>query len=363
MERAHRPIVPLGISSHALQERIDVLFDEVPGGASAGDVSGVERVAGQYYGRGGDQQFRLYVLVGPDTREILEKSQEFFRSHENTVYHVGYPTSYRQVGNVPNIQFSVSEDGTKADIDVDYRTSKMPQSMFNGHLTSSNSDVRAGDNYEKHDGRWSGYVAWWRGIFGDLTHEKAKGSRDLLSMEPPEPATPLPPDRRPGTPIVEVYDAVQEFLTDWLVRGEVEESLEFISDQMLACVDTDEDARDEILKGRDARDVLVEFMGYTVDEMKDRDNLTEAIDAVLPWDPKYRIVKHPFEGDFAVAEMTSEDTQEFLCTADASVVGTGYGTYYGALFRFKVDGGGVLGLIWMKEDGNWRIISYEAFEQ
>ena len=43
--------------------------------------------------------------------------------HENTVYHVGYPESFRQIGTVPNMQFSLSEDGTKADIDVDYRSS------------------------------------------------------------------------------------------------------------------------------------------------------------------------------------------------------------------------------------------------
>ena len=50
-------------------------------------------------------------FLRPDAEEILEKSTQFFRSHDNTVYHVGYPRSYRQEGNVPNIQFSVSEDG------------------------------------------------------------------------------------------------------------------------------------------------------------------------------------------------------------------------------------------------------------
>jgi len=92
-------------------------------------VEGVERVAGQYYGRGGDQQFRLYVLLVPNARETLEKSKEFFLGKENTVYHAGYPQSYRQEGKVPNIQVSVSGDGLKADVDVDYRSSKMPGAM------------------------------------------------------------------------------------------------------------------------------------------------------------------------------------------------------------------------------------------
>ena len=117
-------------------------------------VKETERIAGQYYGRGGDQQFRLYVFLVPGAKETLEKAREFFLDHENTVYHVGYPISFRQEGKVPNIQFSLSEDGSKADIDVDYRSSKMPGAMFNGHLTSANSDVRAGDNHPQHTNRW-----------------------------------------------------------------------------------------------------------------------------------------------------------------------------------------------------------------
>ena len=137
-------------------------------------VEGVE-IAGQYYGRSGDQQFRLYVFLKNGARETLEKSQEFSLGHLNTVYHVGYPYSFRQGGKMPSIQFSISEDHEKADIDVDYRSSKMPAAMFNGHLTSANSDVRAGDNHERHNGRWGGFVAWWRGVFGSLAH--IKGTR------------------------------------------------------------------------------------------------------------------------------------------------------------------------------------------
>ena len=54
---------------------------------------------------------------------------------------MGYPMSFRQEGKVPNMQISVSEDGLKADIDVDYRSSKSPQALFNGHLSSANSAV------------------------------------------------------------------------------------------------------------------------------------------------------------------------------------------------------------------------------
>ena len=193
-----------------------------PEGNDLGDaldlVSGVERIAGQYYGRGGDQQFRLYVLLVPGTRETLEKAQEFYLGHENTVYHVGYPHSYRQAGKVPNIQSSVSEDATKADIDVDYRASKMPQAMYNGHLTSANSDVRAGKNHNHHNNRWGGLVPWWREILGKPDERRAERPTSLLASSTVDIEQELPPDRPSGAVIAEAWEATQEFLTDWMVR-------------------------------------------------------------------------------------------------------------------------------------------------
>jgi len=200
-------------------------------------VIGVERIAGQYYGRSGDEQFRLYCLLRPDGREVIEKSKEFRFTEENTVFHANYPHSYRQLGKEPTLQFSISDDGLKADIDVDYRSSKPPQSMWNGHLSSSNSDVRARDNYKRHDARWAGLVNWWQGRFGKLGMEEAEPP-DLMA-NPKEVATPLPPDRPASAEIAEVQDAVQEFLTDWLVRRKYDEALQLVSDQALSCVGDD----------------------------------------------------------------------------------------------------------------------------
>ena len=334
-------------------------------------VNGVERIAGQYYGRGRDQQFRLYVFLVPGAKETLEKSKEFFLGHENTVYHAGYPESYRQEGKVPNIQFSLSEDEMKADIDVDYRSSKMPGAMFNGHLTSANSDVRAGDNHDRHTNRWSGLVAWWQQIYGDLARKKGAGTAGLLSASQTEIEEELPPDRLPGAAIAEVHEATQEFLTDWLVRQDVDEALEFLSDSSLACINTDDDPDDEVLRDDQARRLMKELMEALNDEMGDRDNLAEAIEAVMPVDPTVRMVQHPFENDFAVGELTVEHAERYLCEKIPAPPGTAvpqptdYGIYWAALFRFKMerDQGGVLGLLWQKENGNWKIVSYEAFEQ
>jgi hypothetical protein len=327
-------------------------------------LSGIERIAGQYYGRAGDQQFRLYVYLKDGAREVLESSREFEMTEINTVYHVGYPYSYRQAG-LPSIQFSVSENGDKADVDVDYRSSKFPRAMFNGHLTSANSDVRAGDNPDRHAGRWSGFVAWWRGVFGRLpSSDETDAGPDLLTHEPPEIPTPLPPDRSIDEEPPTLHDTAQEFLTDWLVRRNLDEAARFVSDRVLACVDVDDDPDDDVLRAEGAQAALRSAMESTNDELGEPDDLTEVIEAVLPWRDSTRVQSHPFEKDFSVLELTSRDASIYLCGESLeSANPDAYGTYFGVLFRWKVRGGGAFGLVWTRENGHWRIVSYEAFEQ
>ena len=113
-------------------------------------------------------------------------------------------------------------------------------------------------------------------------------------------------------------------------------------------------------------------MEAVAENLGDRDNLTEAIDAVIPWDPSERLIEHPFQNDFSLLEITSEDTAIYLSESLRGVVSEEapegepeYGKFFSSLFRFKAEEnqGGVLGLLWMREIGNWRIISWEVFEQ
>jgi hypothetical protein len=316
--------------------------------------------------------FRLYVNLREGTREILEKSQEFHFGHENTVYHMGYPYSYRQAGKVPNMQFSISEDGLKADIDVDYRSSKPPAAMWNGHLTAANSDIRAGDNFKRHTQRWSGLIDWWNELFGDLPEGEEEES-DLLAQEPPEPTTPLPPDRPAGAAIAEVKDAVQEFLTDWLVRRDYDEALTFVSNRGLGCVKLGDDTRGQSLTPSQVREVLRDNMRAFSEEVGEFENLTDAIDPVVPWREALQVVEQPYSGEFCLVRAPDVMLDVFSCQdqADESISralsdpNPKYGNVHGAIFRFKVknDLGGTLGLLWTQEEGQWKIVSWKIYEQ
>src|SRR4029453_2577350 len=129
-------------------------------------IERVETVKGEVSGASGDRQFRMYVRLTANAREMLERSQEFKRGIDNAVYHKGYPLNYREQSGAPSIQVSIALDGRQADVDVDYRSSNFPVMLFNGHLSAANSDVRAGDKPQRHAGRWIGFRTWGRSLFG-----------------------------------------------------------------------------------------------------------------------------------------------------------------------------------------------------
>jgi hypothetical protein len=359
--------------THALEMSELTDAEGNPLGTAFDLVVSIERIAGQYAGRGGDQQFRLYVDVRPDTQDILERATQFFKDHENTVYHVGYPTSYRQEGKVPNIQFSLSEDGRRADIDVDYRSSKSPQALFNGHLTSANSDVRAGDNHDRHNLRWDGLANWWQGFLGSIGDRK-EAATDLMARKVKEFPTPTPPDRPVGAAPEELWDAAQEFFTDWLVRREVDEAMHFFSSRVIACINLDDDSQEEILDLDTAVVEMRSIMEYALDRLGDRDTMTEAIDEVLPWteDQADRLLSHPFETDFTIIQVRNQVAADFMCStkrgADPPPMPDGpdgLGTYYGVIIRFKAraDQGGAIGFLWDRQEGDWKIVSYDLVRQ
>ena len=135
------------------------------------------------------------------------------------------------------MQFSIAADGLTADIDVDYRASRAPRSLFNGHLTSSNSDVRSGDNARRHERRWSGFANWWSEVFGAVRFgEQPDEGAGPFGVAPTRPPSPVPPNRAANAPIPEVADAVQEFLTDWLIRRNYQEAASFFAPDILRCV-------------------------------------------------------------------------------------------------------------------------------
>ena len=355
--------------THALLH--SMLTDEAgqPLGKALDLVAGLDRIAGEQGGRSGDQQFRIYVTLQPNAKDVLDRSREFVRSQENAVYHPGYPHWYRLGTGAPSAQLSIAEDGLTADVDVDYRASKMPQSLFNGHLTSSNSDVRSGDNARRHDRRWSGFASWWSEVFGAVRFgDQPDEGAGPFGGAPTRPVSPVPPNRVDKAPIPDVADAVQEFLTDWIIRRNYQEAVSFLAPDIGRCVADSMEINPKASPER-LRQASLQLLEKTANEWGRPTSLSLAMNPVVPWSPAVRIVKHAFEQDFTIVEAPTELGEMYECgaTPPKKFVPSPtpqYGTYYGALLQVVREGrpGGTIVFVWRRVNGEWRLVAYRAVD-
>jgi hypothetical protein len=328
-----------------------------PIGAAIDLVASLDGIAGEDKGKRGDQQFRIYVRMAPDAERRLIDAREFRRDKDNTIFHKDYPLNYRQ-HRFPSIQVSMSRDAVRGDIDVDYRSSRPPQGLFNGHLTSANSDIRAGGNYLRHIFRWTGLLNWWP-LFRAAETAPAAGKADVVEADLPETAK-----------IERVEDAAQEFFNDWLVRAKTHSSRLFYAPDAVACLNTDEDPDNEKLDAGHARTLFVEMLDATTKSLGRQKSLTTAIEAVAPWDLEMKVVRHANEAFFTLVSVGDDDAAEYMCAkppprdAKAAAAPQAYGTYFETIFAIKAKNGqgGGMSLLWKRENGAWRIVSYDDLD-
>jgi hypothetical protein len=326
-------------------------------------VSYIETVHGKIPQARGDLQFRIYVALKPTVLQTLENSREFKRERDNTHYHKGYPLNYRQQGGVPGIQISSSSDGKRADIDVDYRSAKFPAAIVNGHLSSANSDVRAGDNHNRHVNRWSGFANWWKSIFGvplkeaDLKDEEIRGRRGTIPNLP-----------RAGKGKLE--DAMYDFLNSWLVEQEPNLAVAYISPRAYSCIDqVASDEKKKINPG------LIPYYILTGMQSANRvigrpARLADAVESVQTNDPALKIINQPHNAEFALFEVPEDIAFDFKCAnrndlgsaAETKKPGSKYGKYFGASLRLKAPKAkvAVLLILWEKESNYWKIVSWDV---
>ena len=335
-----------------------------PMGAAIDLVAELEDIAGEVEGKRGDVQYRLYTKMVPDAEQKLMECQQFKRDKDNTVYHKEYPLNFRQTGKYPTLQFSMTRGGDRADIDVDYKSSKAPQALFNGHLTAGNSDVRSGNNYNGHVSHWKGLINWWKGLF------KSKPSQPV-NTQIAVPADVLEPNQ-PDTAVFEnLNDATQEFFNDWLVRRNLKSALSFYSPNADACLNADEDGENEQLKSSDARKLFVEVLQTANNSLGKPRDLSNTIAAVETWEPTQKVMDQPNKAFFTLLSISDTDAKEFLCIQESPLQTSQadppseFGNYFETIFTFKYpkgenDGGMIL--LWKKENGAWKILSYDDLQ-
>ena len=319
-------------------------------------IERVDSVKGEVAGASSDRQFRLYVRLTPDARELLQRSREFKRGIDNTVYHKGYPINFREQRGTPSIQVSIALDGRLADVDVDYRASSFPGVLFNGHLSAANSDVRAGDNAERHAGRWSGFQNWWRSFFGAAVDRPPDASERM-------PALTLPKVPRGGKK--DIAEMVPDFLRAWLIEGNVVAAMGYVSERSYACLAQDSPDPPAFDRGLAPVQILVNLKAAH-DAIGKRDSLEGlTIAAPLPI-PGLRAVSHPQQSQFMLYDVPDDLAVRFDCASRLTPGAPtkrprAYGQHVGSTFRIAGAGKDTaIALLWAREDGYWKIVSWHV---
>ena len=317
-------------------------------------VDHVDSVRGEVPGTSGDRQFRMYVGLTANARDLLERSREFKRQGDNSVYHKGYPLNYREQGGAPSIQFSVALDGGRADIDVDYRSSSFPAALFNGHLTAANSDVRAGDNADRHASRWTGFQNWWRGFFGvrlDVAPEMAdRPSSIALSKEP-----------RAGKKQIDVM--VLDFLQSWLVEGDVIAAMGYISESAYACLAQDAADPSAFDRGMGPYQLLVNLKAAH-DVLGTHNSLDGLTTGVRLTTPALKVVSQSHHPQFVIYEVPDDMAATFECESrlmpsTEKRPKRSYGNFFGSTFLVGGRQDTRVALLWAKDNGYWKIASWK----
>src|SRR5262245_37473797 len=334
-------------------------------------MTAVNEIAGQVKGLGSDQQFRLYVTLVPDAQEVLTRAREFFRDKDNTVFHKEYPINFRQRGRVPTIQISIAKDGKRADIDVDYRSSRPPQALVNGHLRAANSDVRVGGNYLGHVSRWFGLIRWWRIVLDPEAGAEFESTRTATNSVAAAPlaaalagsAPTLTPEQISAAQ--EVAREMNDFLTMWLIKRDRRRADDFLTKHPVACTNLDNDEENETASGQMAIREFALLLDVGLRAKGKRRTLDEAVAAIERWDAGLVFVGHAYEQHIALRGIGGDDAAEYMCESTRMAGDpNAYGHFYLTDFTLKLEreNGGGLELLWTREEGRWQIVSYDLLE-
>jgi len=319
-------------------------------------IDKLDSVAGEIAGGRGDEQFRLYVQTKPGALDLLKRSAQFRRDIDNTVFHRGYPICFRSAGGVPSIQISLDREGVRADIDVDYRSSRFPVSLVNGHLTASNSDVRAGRNDVKHNGKWEGLTNWWRNLLGlplETTGSDAAtvGGQKVASV--------------PASKLAQPADAVHDFLKSWLVDAEPFRSVAYVAEETHACVELEQASRSD--RGM-AKFAMARSLADLNKKIGKVNALADVSKPVEHRDDRLKPIAQSHSSEFALYDVREDLAEEFNCTnrldpeqaSPKARNSKAFGKYVAALFRIAPPGrkGEVVATLWQNQRGYWKLISY-----
>ena len=328
-------------------------------GASLGDalslVERVESVRGEVAQASGDRQFRMYVRLVDGALDTLARSQQFKRGADNTVFHKGYPISYRQQGGVPSVQISARRRRTTRR----YRR-RLPVLELPGRRLQRTSQLR---ELRRAGGRQL------RSAFqpvGGSPELVARLLRDPPRQGPGESnrrtsAYALPKTPRAGKKDIDVM--AHDFLNAWLVEGDVAAAMGYVSERAYACLAQDREDPTDFDRGLAPFQLMMNLKAAH-DALGSRSSLEGTTVGVRFPTPGLKVVTQPHHAQFVVYAVPDDVAAEFDCesrlTPGAKARARAYGNYFGVTFNVTTSKDHTVALLWARENDYWKIVSWRS---
>jgi hypothetical protein len=241
-----------------------------------------------------------------------------------------------------------------ADIDVDHRSSTFPKALFNGHLTTSNSDARAGDNLDRHDDRWEGLNGWWREVFG---FSLASGE-EALKETPRAGSVPLNPRVKSDSGV----DATaHDFLKCWIVDKQPNDAIAYFSRRSYPCLETIARKNQKPIPPEMVRVRVKISMEKFNAKMGTVTSVGDAFEAASNWSPELKEAKNAYPSEFRLVSVPPDMGRDEECfpVPEAEDGKTTKEKYYATAFRGKQGDSRnqIISLLWAEEGKYWKIVA------
>ena len=157
---------------------------------------------------------------------------------------------------------------------------------------------------------------------------------------------------------------VNDFLTAWLIEGDAMAAIGYVSERAYACVSQDTDDPSNFDLGLAPFQLLNELKA-THEALGKQQSLDGLVVGVRPAVQGLKVVTHPHHARVVLTAVPDDVAAAFDCESrltlgDARRTPRGYGNYFGATFFIKGSQDQRMSLLWGRENGYWKIVSWST---
>ena len=160
-----------------------------------------------------------------------------------------------------------------------------------------------------HNARWTGFQNWWRGFLG----VRQEGAPEASS---PSASLVLPKVPRAGKGNVEVM--VNDFLTAWLIEGDIVAAMGYVSERSYACLARESNEPSTFDYGLAPFQLMIALKSAH-DSLAPRTSLDGLVVGTPVANPGLRLVNQPHQARFVMYTVTDEVATSFDCESQLTL--------------------------------------------